>query len=51
LIGSFFFLSDSLVESGTWLFIARSARLIIKPLIKLTRLIHVGRIAPTNNQK
>ncbi|WP_217495006.1 YrhK family protein [Marinomonas sp. FW-1] len=49
LIGSFFFLNDSLVESGTWLFIVGSAQLIIKPLIKLTSLIHVGRIAPTNN--
>lgn len=41
LIGSFFFLSDSLVESGTWLFIAGSARLIIKLLIKLMSLIRV----------
>ena len=29
LIGSFFFLNESLVESGTWLFIAGSAQLII----------------------
>ena len=47
LIGSFFFLNDSLIESGTWLFIVGSAQLIIKPLIKLTSLIHVGRIVPT----
>ncbi|WOD07645.1 YrhK family protein [Marinomonas sp. GJ51-6] len=45
LIGSFFFLNDSLVESGTWLFIVGSAQLIIKPLIKLISLIHVGRVA------
>ncbi len=45
LIGSFFFLNDSLVESGTWLFIAGSAQLIIKPLIKLTGLIHVSRVS------
>ncbi|CAM3908581.1 hypothetical protein VA7868_01133 [Vibrio aerogenes CECT 7868] len=43
LIGSFFFLNDSLVESGTWLFIVGSAQLLIKPLIKLTSLIHVAR--------
>jgi hypothetical protein len=49
LIGSFFFLSDSLVESGTWLFIAGSAQLIIKPLIKLTSLIHVGKAALSNS--
>ncbi|MFT2099334.1 YrhK family protein [Marinomonas sp. 2405UD66-6] len=45
LIGSFFFLNDSLVESGTWLFIVGSAQLIIKPLIKLTSLIHVGKVS------
>ena len=49
LIGSFFFLNDSLVESGTWLFIVGSAQLIIKPLIKLMSLIHVSKVA--KNQK
>ncbi len=48
LVGSFFFLNDSLVESGTWLFIVGSAQLIIKPLIKLTSLIHVGRTFEAN---
>lgn len=42
LIGSFFFLNDSLVESGTWLFVVGSAQLIIKPIIKLVSLVHVG---------
>lgn len=45
LIGSFFFLNESLIESGTWLFIVGSAQLIIKPLLKLTCLIHVGRVS------
>ncbi|GGE56710.1 hypothetical protein GCM10007421_34100 [Halopseudomonas oceani] len=44
LIGSFFFLNATLVDSGTWLFIVGSAQLIIKPIIKLTSLIHVGRV-------
>lgn len=44
LIGSFFFLNDTLVEDGTWLFIVGSTQLLIKPLIKLTGLIHLGRI-------
>lgn len=43
LIGSFFFLSDSLMQTGTWLFIAGSAQMLIKPMIKLASLIHVGR--------
>ncbi len=44
LVGSFFFLNESLIESGTWLFIVGSGQLIIKPLIKLTGLVHVGRV-------
>lgn len=48
LIGSFFFLSDSLVESGTWLFIVGSAQLLIKPVLKLISLIHVGKIYKSN---
>lgn len=44
LIGSVLFLSDALVEDGTWLFIVGSAQLLIKPLIKLTGLVHIGRI-------
>ncbi|WP_083827532.1 YrhK family protein [Thiorhodococcus drewsii] len=51
LIGSFFFLSNSLVESGTWLFIAGSAQLIIRPVIKLTSLIHVGRVLEKQHKK
>jgi hypothetical protein len=44
LIGSFFFLSDSLVERGTWLFIVGSAQLLIKPSLKLASLIHVSHV-------
>jgi hypothetical protein len=47
LIGSFFFLSQSLVDSGTWLFIVGSAQLIIKPVLKLMSLVHVGRVLKT----
>ncbi|MCG9599252.1 YrhK family protein [Vibrio sp. Isolate25] len=48
LVGSFFFLNESLVESGTWLFVVGSAQLIIKPLIKLTSLVHVGRVSKSS---
>ncbi|MGB5920326.1 YrhK family protein [Arcobacter sp.] len=44
LVGSIFFLNDSLMQSGTWLFIVGSAQFLIKPLIKLLSLIHVSRI-------
>ncbi|ODP96651.1 MULTISPECIES: YrhK family protein [Salinivibrio] len=44
LIGSFFFLNDALIESGTWLFIVGSAQLLLKPSIKLMGLVHVSRV-------
>lgn len=44
LIGSVFFLSSSLMEDGTWLFILGSAQLLIKPALKLASLIHVSRV-------
>ena len=44
LIGSFFFLSNSLEERGTWLFIVGSIQLLIKPLLKLASLIHVRHV-------
>ena len=48
LIGSFFFLNDSLIQSGTWLFIAGSAQLLIKPVLKLISLVHVSRVFYSN---
>jgi hypothetical protein len=44
LIGSTFFLDKSLVESGTWLFIVGSIQLLTKPALKLSSLVHVGRV-------
>jgi len=37
-------LRNTLVEDGSWLFIVGSAQLLIKPLIKLSSLIHLGKI-------
>ncbi|SIS80524.1 YrhK family protein [Neptunomonas antarctica] len=50
LIGSFFFLTASLVESGTWLFVVGSAQLLIKPTLKLISLVHVSRVYDSNNE-
>jgi hypothetical protein len=44
LIGSFFFLNKSLVEGGTWLFIVGCIQLLIKPVLKLSSLVHVSRV-------
>lgn len=44
LVGSFMFLSDKLVTDGTWLFIAGSAQMLIRPCISLAKLIHIQKI-------
>jgi len=44
LVGSVFFLNQSLAESGTWLFIVGCVQLLIKPALKLSSLIHVRRV-------
>jgi len=51
LVGSFFFLSNSLVGRGTWLFIVGSAQLLIKPAIKLSSLVHVNHVYQTQVEK
>lgn len=44
LIGSFFFLSDTLTKDGTWLFIVGSAQLLIRPIITIVGLLHVKKM-------
>jgi len=45
-IGSCFFLSESLAYSGTWLFVLGSVQMLIRPTIRLTRRIHLQRMHP-----
>ncbi|SIN81920.1 YrhK family protein [Salinivibrio sp. ES.052] len=51
LIGSFFFLNEALIESGTWLFIVGSAQLLLKPSIKLVGLVHVSRVQQRSQEQ
>lgn len=44
LIGSFFFFSDTLTYYGTWLFVAGSLLMLVRPFIALTHHIHVSRV-------
>lgn len=43
IIGSIFFLFGSLAEAGTWLFIIGSLEMLIRPVIRLARRIHLKR--------
>ncbi|WP_410631576.1 YrhK family protein [Amycolatopsis sp. cmx-4-83] len=42
--GSLLFFSESLVTTGTWLFLIGSVELLIRPIIRLTRAVHLRRI-------
>lgn len=44
--GSILFFSDTTTTVGTWFFLIGSVQLLIRPVIRLTRRIHLGRIAP-----
>ncbi|MFD6095744.1 YrhK family protein [Nocardiopsis flavescens] len=42
--GSIMFFSSAWTTAGTWCFLAGSVELLVRPLIRLTRLVHVRRI-------
>ena len=44
LVGSILFFSDATTYAGTWLFVIGSAELMIRPAIRLSRSLHLGRI-------
>ena len=44
--GSFLFFSESTTTLGTWFFVVGSIELLIRPVIRLTRRVHLGRIHP-----
>ncbi len=48
LIGSFFFFYPSMETAGVWLFVIGSAELLIRPVIRLARNIHLQKL-PSNS--
>lgn len=42
--GSLMFFSEALTRTGTWFFLAGSIELLIRPLIRLARLVHLRRV-------
>ncbi|GHB16388.1 YrhK family protein [Salinicola rhizosphaerae] len=44
-IGSVFFFYESLAYAGTWLFVIGSVEMLIRPVIRLTRKIHLQRMS------
>jgi hypothetical protein len=43
-VGSILFFSESTTTAGTWLFLVGSIQLMIRPLIRLGRRVHLTRI-------
>ena len=46
LVGSFLFFSSSTATAGTWLFVVGSVEMLLRPLIRLTRRVHLHRRQP-----
>ncbi len=44
IIGSILFFSESTTTVGTWLFLVGSIELLIRPMIRLARRVHVQRV-------
>lgn len=44
IIGSIMFFSPASTTTGTWFFLIGSIQLLIRPIIRLTRMIHLQRI-------
>ncbi len=49
IVGSVLFFSESTATAGTWLFLAGSVELLIRPVIRLIRNIHIKSVTKTDN--
>ncbi|MBH0009022.1 YrhK family protein [Salinibacterium sp. SWN1162] len=43
LVGSIFFFTPELTHAGTWLFVLGSVEMLIRPAIRFSRRVHLGR--------
>lgn len=46
LVGSFLFFSDTLSYAGTWLFVIGSVEMLVRPVIRLVRHLHLQKFRP-----
>ena len=44
IVGSILFFSDATTYAGTWLFVIGSVELMIRPMIRLSRRVHLRRL-------
>lgn len=46
IVGSILFFSPATTEAGTWLFLLGSVQLAVRPVLRLSRRVHLRRVAP-----
>ncbi|HWN27391.1 MAG TPA: YrhK family protein [Actinomycetospora sp.] len=49
LVGSILFFSEATTYAGTWLFVLGSVELLIRPMIRLARRVHLQRLPDTRS--
>lgn len=49
-IGSVLFFSDSTATAATWLFLIGSVQLMVRPMIRLSRKIHIQRLSGSSDE-
>ncbi|MUK02225.1 hypothetical protein GM708_09990 [Vibrio cholerae] len=49
IVGSILFFQESTTTTGTWLFLIGSIELLIRPVIRLSRNVHIRTITRTKN--
>lgn len=47
IVGSFLFFGESTAYAGTWLFVTGSIEMLIRPVIRLARQVHLRRYQPS----
>lgn len=48
IVGSVLFFGDTTQTAGTWCFLLGSVELLVRPIIRLSRNVHLSRIAPSS---
>lgn len=48
--GSVLFFSPSTTDAGTWLFLLGSIQLAVRPIIRLSRQVHLRRVSPSHHR-
>lgn len=51
IVGSILFFQPSTATAGTWMFLLGSIELVVRPVIRLTRQVHLRRLGPVESDQ